>query len=78
MNRQTVTRRMLGKLDESYDDLVSAAMLLAELADSPETSAAVRVAAVKEWKLTISEISSRIVESSRKEASWASSRPKAV
>lgn len=78
LSRVAVTRRMAKELGDEFDDLVSSALLLAEIADDPDARADSRIRAVVEWKSTIAEISVRLVDASRKEASWQASRPYAV
>ena len=72
------TRRIISELDQSYDDLISATFLYADIADRIESADRDRIKATIEWREAISLISSRIVEQSRREESWASQRPRAV
>ena len=72
------TRRVVSELDDSYDDLISVAFLYADIADRIDSADRDRIKASMEWRETISLISSRIVEQSRREESWASRRPRAV
>lgn len=77
-SRVAVTRRMLAELPDSYDAERSTALLLAELADDSSSRPSDRIKAVVEWQAVIDRISHRIVEESRREASWSEHRPRAV
>ena len=72
------TRRIISELDQSYDDLISAAFLYADIADRIESADRDRIKATIEWRETIGQISARVAEAGRKELSWASQRPRAV
>ena len=72
------TRRLISELDGSYDDLISAAFLYADIADRIESADRDRIKATIEWRETIGLISARVAEAGRKELSWASQRPRAV
>jgi hypothetical protein len=69
---------MTGHLPDEYDDLVSAARLLAEIADDPDARADSRIRAVVEWRNTIAAISQRIADEARREQSWHSKSLRSV
>ena len=78
LSRVAVTRRMTKDLPEAFDDLRSAALLYAEIADDDAERASDRIKAGQAWQAALGEISSRIAEESRREVSWISSPPRAV
>ena len=77
-SRVATTRRMTRDLGDEFDDCVAAAMLYAEIADDVDERAGDRIKAGQAWQAAIAEISTRIVEESRREVSWISSPPRAV
>ena len=76
--RTATTRRLISELDDSYEVLVSAAFLYAEIADNDEERTLDRLKATIEWESACERISARVAEEGMKELSWASQRPRAV
>ena len=77
-SRVAVTRRMTKDLSEAFDDLRSAALLYAEIADDEAERASDRIKATQAGQAALDEISARIAEEARREVSWISSPPRAV
>lgn len=62
------TRRMTRSLDDSFDDLKAAALMLASIADDVEGSSAVRVQAQREWTARMADISARLAAVPKEDA----------
>ena len=78
LSRVAVTRRMTKDLPEAFDDLRSAALLYAAIADDEAERASDRIKATQAGQAALDEISSRIAIEARREVSWISSPPRAV